>query len=161
MVGLRGAAGARHERTAARRQTLVTAGRAARRAQARNGINGRDPRSGRATVYAGFDLEPAERSAYRDAPQRAEGKTLRQPLRGLRRAKFFSAPFLANVSRQKHEGFDDLQFNLLSASAGYPGPAAHKMSSTKQRAGTSGTISRSGDFRAQGPGRTRAVPKTG
>ena len=40
-------------------QKTVTAQCEAKLAQERNGINGRGPRSGKRTVYAGFDLEQA------------------------------------------------------------------------------------------------------
>ena len=40
------------------RKRQVPSQRGAMPAQARNGINGGDPRSGEEAVYAGFDLEP-------------------------------------------------------------------------------------------------------
>ena len=71
---MRGAAVARYERMAAPRKTLVTAGCGAKRSQARNGINGRGPRSGRDTVYAGFELDPAQRSTYEERPLKGGGQ---------------------------------------------------------------------------------------
>jgi len=42
-----------------RTQNTVTSQCAAKPGQQRNGINGRGPRSGKETVYAGFDLDQA------------------------------------------------------------------------------------------------------
>src|SRR5712671_1033876 len=50
---------ARNERTAAKTQKTVTCQCAAKLGQQRNGIIGRGPRSGKETVYAGFDLDQA------------------------------------------------------------------------------------------------------
>jgi hypothetical protein len=56
--------GARNEHAAAKRKISLPRERGAKLGQGRNGITGRDPRSGRVPVYAGFNLDPAERSAY-------------------------------------------------------------------------------------------------
>jgi hypothetical protein len=61
-------------------------------------------------------------------------KSLRQALRRLRTRKAFKRPLLANVSRQKHEGVDDLQFNLLSVGAG-KGPRAAQDEFYKRKGG--------------------------
>jgi len=53
-------ADASEERTnSCQRQKTVTCQCAAKLGQERNGINGRGPRSGKQTVYAGFDLDQA------------------------------------------------------------------------------------------------------
>src|SRR2546429_9649442 len=54
---LRCAAGARYERTAAKRKPWLPPRCAAKLGQARNEINGRDPRSGKGPVYVGFELD--------------------------------------------------------------------------------------------------------
>jgi hypothetical protein len=62
-------AGARHERRAIQREPLVTPERGAKQAQRRNGINGRVParHEREVPVYAGFDLEPVQRSALKQS----------------------------------------------------------------------------------------------
>jgi hypothetical protein len=60
---------ARNERTAAKTQKTVTCQCAAKLGQQRNGIIGRGPRSGKETVYAGFDLDQASRSTMGGDPR--------------------------------------------------------------------------------------------
>ena len=90
-------------------------------------------------------LNPHSAAPTRIGPQRAKHK---KPTLGFTRpkdAQSFLAPLFSNVTRLKREGVGDLQFNLLSVGAGFLSPAPHKMRSTKERAGTSGTIFMSGD----------------
>ena len=110
------AAGARNEHAAARHKNLIPAQRGAKRGQGRNGINGRAPRSGRGPVYAGFNLDPAQRSAYRGhrlATERGRQKAYAKLYVAFWRVKR-QATFFKNVSRPKREGLADLQFKLLS-----------------------------------------------
>jgi hypothetical protein len=103
-------------------QKTVTTQCEAKLAQERNGINGKGPRSGKQTVYAGFDLEQAslrtarvglvERSVEMDCgiiPCAIRAMAVGQDLRAFSNVQIFGATFFWNVSRPKLEG---LAFSL-------------------------------------------------
>jgi hypothetical protein len=130
------AAGARNEHAAARHKNLIPAQRGAKRGQGRNGINGKAPRSGRGPVYAGFNLDPAPRSASARSPayRARTTKSLRQALHRFLARKALSYLF-KNVSRPKREGLADLQFKLLSVgSQGDPNMMIYTNEGGRERA---------------------------
>jgi hypothetical protein len=111
--------GARNEHAAAKHKISLPQERVAKLGQGRNGINGKAPRSGRGPVYAGFDLDPAERSALggNRLPSADDKKTRAQIYAAFKRANLLLKLLFWNVSRPKREGLADLQFKLLSVSS--------------------------------------------